>query len=135
MLLKIYVEILNSQQVLDYTFVGIYKEEVEDLQLGISPVIFDDEAEVEVDDDIFIFQHPKGRPKEFSHEKVMRVEKPFVYYKADTDTGSSGSPVFKKLELIAVHHKGNEEELYNKGTLCSEILSHLKTGKCKYKDG
>lgn len=123
---------LNSWQILDYTVVGINKKEVDDLQLGISPIIFDDEGEIAIGDNIVIFQHPKGRPKEFSHEKVTKIDKPFVYYKADTDTGSSGSPVLKNLEVIAVHHKGNEEELYNKGTLCSEILSHLNTGNCKY---
>ena len=91
------------------------------------------EPEVQKGDQIFVFQHPKGRPKEFSQEQVLHIERPFVYYKADTETGSSGSPVFTSvgLKLIAVHHKGSEELSYNKGTLCSEILSHLNSEKCK----
>ena len=85
-------------------------------------------------DVIIIFQHPKGRAKAYSSEKILHVEKPFVFYKADTETGSSGSPVLTAsgLKLIAIHHKGSEELSYNKGTLCSEVLMHLHTGTCRY---
>ena len=83
---------------------------------------------------VMIFQHPKGRPKEFSQEKILNVEKPFVYYKADTETGSSGSPVLTSvgLQLIAIHHKGSEELSYNKGTLTSEVLMHLEKETCTF---
>ena len=85
-------------------------------------------------DQVIIFQHPKGRPKEFSSDKILGVEKPFVRYQADTDKGSSGSPVVTTtgLKLIAVHHGGSNKLGYNKGTLCSEILVHLRTGTCKW---
>ena len=85
-------------------------------------------------DQVIIFQHPQGRPKEFSGDKLLHVEKPFVRYRADTDKGSSGSPVVTTtgLKLIAVHHGGKAELGYNRGTLCSEILVHLRTGTCKW---
>ena len=85
-------------------------------------------------DQIIIFQHPQARPKEFSVDKILCVEKPFVQYRADTDDGSSGSPVVTTtgLKLIAVHHGGEAELGYNRGTLCSEILVHLRTGTCKW---
>lgn len=88
------------------------------------------EPELTKGDVIIIFQHPRGRAKECSVEKILHVEKPFVFYQADTETGSSGSPVLTTtgLKLIAVHHKGSDELGYNKGTLCSEVLMHLKTG-------
>ena len=84
-------------------------------------------------DQIIIFQHPQARPKEFSVDKILDIKKPFVQYRADTDDGSSGSPVVTTtgLKLIAVHH-GGKAESYNKGTLCSEILVHLRTGTCKW---
>ena len=90
--------------------------------------------ELTAGDQIIIFQHPKARPKEFSVDKILRVEKPFVQYRADTDNGSSGSPVVTTtgLKLIAVHHGGEAELGYNRGTLCSEILVHLRTGTCKW---
>lgn len=92
------------------------------------------EPELRREDSIFIFQHPKGRPKEYSQEKILHVQRPFVFYKADTETGSSGSPVLTTvgLKLVAVHHKGSEELGYNKGTLCSEVMMHLNRGTCRF---
>lgn len=117
-------------QELDYTFVGVEKEDVDALNLDISPIKFKSEPPIHQGDDIFILQHPKGRPKEFSHDKILNVDPPFIYYKADTESGSSGAPVLWRLNLVAVHQKGSEELGYNKGVLCSEVLSHLNTGKC-----
>ena len=92
------------------------------------------EPELKKGENVMIIQHPKGRPKHFSQEKISNVEKPFVFYKADTENGSSGSPVLASegLALIAVHHKGSEELSYNKGTLTSEILMHLQEGTCMF---
>ena len=82
-------------------------------------------------DHISIFQHPRGESKQFSSEVIIDVIKPFVYYKASTDHGSSGSPVLRNLEVIALHHTGDGQHGFNYGTLCSEIIDHLNTGKCK----
>lgn len=98
----------------------------------IDPLDFVEEEEpLSVGDDIFIFQHPKGDTKKLSYQKISRIERPYVYYSADTDVGSSGSVVLRKFKLIAVHSKGSDLLQYNKGTLCSEIIRHLKTGTCK----
>ena len=85
-------------------------------------------------DQIIIFQHPRGRPKEFSNNKILGVKKPLVRYQADTEKGSSGSPVVKTtgLKLIAVHQEGSTQLGYNTGTLCNEILMHLRTETCKW---
>ena len=121
-------------QDLDYTFVGVNKQDIDKLQHNIQPLVLEPNPELRKDDSIFIFQHPKGRPKEWSTEKILNVEKPFVFYKADTETGSSGSPVLTTagLKLIAIHHKGSEEGGYNKGTLSSEVLMHLEKGTCMF---
>ena len=120
---------------LDYTFVGVQKEDIDAvaLQLGviINPIPFLPEPSISLGDEIFIPQHPKGRPKELSHGKIMAANLPFVYYKADTGKGSSGAPVFWRLNLVAVHQEEREEQKYNKGALCREILSHLNEGTCK----
>jgi len=122
----------RTHKELDYTFVGIYKEDVDNLplQCNIEPIVMETEPDLRKGDGIFIFQHPKGRPKEYSQEKIIHIERPFVYYKADTETGSSGSPVLTTvgLKLVAIHHKGSEELGYNKGSLCSEVLMHLNSG-------
>lgn len=118
-------------QDLDYTFVGVNKEDIDKLQPGVHPIPLETEPEL-TKGNIFIFQHPKGRPKEWSTEEILNIEKPFVLYKADTDKGSSGSPVLTSpgLKLIAIHHRGSKKGGYNKGTLISEVLTHLEKRKC-----
>ena len=119
-------------QELDYTFVGVDKKEIDDLNLSIQPIAMEPEPELRKDDEIFVFQHPKGEPKKYSQDKIVGVQPPFVLYKADTKSGSSGSPVVTTvgLKLVGIHHTGCEELSYNKGTLCSEILQDLKSGMC-----
>ncbi|XP_044183861.1 uncharacterized protein LOC122964368 [Acropora millepora] len=115
---------------LDYTFVGISHDDIVEKIPDLQPIEMETEPEPAEGDQIIIFQHPQARPKEFSVDKILRVEKPFVQYRADTDDGSSGFPVVTTtgLKLIAVHHGGEAELGYNRGTLCSEILVHLRTG-------
>ena len=110
------------------------KADIDGLNLTIQPILMEPEPELKTGENVMIIQHPKGRPKHFSQEKISNVEKPFVFYKADTETGSSGSPVLASegLALIAVHHKGCGELSYNKGTLSSEILMHLQEGTCMF---
>jgi hypothetical protein len=43
--------------------------------------------------DIFLLQHPLGRPTEFAPGKIAKVEDFEFYHSAETDFGSSGSPV------------------------------------------
>ena len=118
-------------KVLDYTIVGCEADTIENC-FCIDPLEFvEEEKSLNVGDDIFIFQHPKGDTKKLSYQKISRIERPYVYYSADTDVGSSGSVVLRKFKLIAVHSKGSDLLQYNKGTLCSEIIHHLKTGTCK----
>ncbi|XP_020610858.1 uncharacterized protein LOC110049405 [Orbicella faveolata] len=118
----------RTQKELDYTFVGVNKQDLDSLQQRVEPIPIAPEPELRQEDSVMIFQHPKGRRKEYSQDKIISIEKPFVFYQADTETGSSGSPVLTAvgLKLIAIHHKGSEEGGYNKGTLISEVLMHLE---------
>jgi len=55
----------------------------------------------------FILHHPDGLPKKASVDdtEVLSVNSSFVLYAADTQGGSSGSPVFdKRGRLTALHH-------------------------------
>ncbi len=81
-----------------------------------------------------IIQHPQGRRKEvvLQDNKIERVKKSLLLYKADTQCGSSGSPVFNNgWELVALHHAGGERDatskawLNNEGIRISSIVSHL----------
>jgi endonuclease G len=61
---------------------------------------------------INIVQHPQGRPKEiaFRNNLMLRIDdEEKVTYQTDTDSGSSGSPVFNdQWEMVALHHKSVE---------------------------
>jgi V8-like Glu-specific endopeptidase len=61
----------------------------------------------EVDDRVYIIQHPGGRPKQiaFQHNLVRAVEPDYLQYWTDTDLGSSGSPVFdERWAVVGLHH-------------------------------
>ena len=110
------------------------KADIDGLSLPIEPILMEPEPELKKGENVMIIQHPKGRQKQFSQEKILKVEKPFVFYKADTERGSSGSPVLTSegLALVAVHHKGCKKGGYNKGSLISEILKDLQEGSCMF---
>ncbi len=78
-----------------------------------------------------IIQHPKGRSKELSlHDnKVTYIYNKVIRYTADTEPGSSGSPVFNDdWELVALHHAGWSEvegEATNEGIRISAIVEYL----------
>ncbi|MGC1309427.1 MAG: LamG-like jellyroll fold domain-containing protein [Phormidesmis sp.] len=60
-------------------------------------------------DSVIIVQHPKGRRKQvvLNNNRVVAngLYKDFLRYEADTDYGSSGSPVFNaSWELVGLHH-------------------------------
>lgn len=66
---------------------------------------------VQLDEFVNIIQHPNGRSMEVSlrFNQVVAVEDKRIYYLADTEEGSSGSPVFDdSWRLIALHHSGGE---------------------------
>lgn len=75
-----------------------------------------------------IFQHPQGRSKEVSrkHSKIVRETDTVLHYMADTEGGSSGSPVFSLdgSTVIALHHVGTNK--YNEGVLMKRILPHIQ---------
>src|SRR5262249_40047736 len=69
----------------------------------------DDEGAVLKDEYVNIIQHPNGRPKQVAlrDNQVTDVLKKYLHYRADTEPGSSGAPVFNdEWELIGLHHSG-----------------------------
>jgi V8-like Glu-specific endopeptidase len=82
-------------------------------------------------DDVFLIGHPGGGPKEvaFAQNEVTYIRKHLIRYSVDTMVGSSGAPVFDwRFSLIAMHHRGDEEQTYNEGILISHIkpaIDHL----------
>ncbi|KAL3656918.1 hypothetical protein V7S43_018123 [Phytophthora oleae] len=104
---------------------------------------------------IYIPQHPRGEPKEIAAMKdgklavievqtpssfessgyLRRDNEPTVWYNADTEPGSSGSPVLSRRDnsVVALHRAGNSEttqsastELFNTGVRIDLIARDLQ---------
>jgi V8-like Glu-specific endopeptidase len=75
---------------------------------------------------ITVIQHPWGRPMELSVDLLTSVDHHMINYKADTNSGSSGAPVFdKKWRLIGIHFGSLANESHNTGLRASRIIGHL----------
>lgn len=85
-----------------------------------------------------VIQHPEGRPKEIAlHDnQIDSVYANVVRYTTDTETGSSGSPVFNNSwKVIALHHAAGEKDeagawKNNEGIRLDRILQYMRS---KYK--
>ena len=82
------------------------------------PLPLGTQFEVAVDDTVVIVQHPGGGFKQFALEPlaIRLVEADRIQYLADTQQGSSGSPVFNtRMEVIALHHAEAEATVVVEG--------------------
>ncbi len=81
-------------------------------------------------DVVFIVQHPKGAPLSMASGTVSQLAQGGrrMRYDADTESGSSGSPVFDAdLALVALHHAGDPawSAKYNEGIPAGLIADNL----------
>lgn len=63
-------------------------------------------------DRVYVIGHPQGGPLSISMQdnRVVDVHDPKIQYRAPTEPGSSGSPVFNQdWQLVALHHAGSTE--------------------------
>ena len=77
-----------------------------------------------------IVQHPQGRRKEVALQKnkISSIHPTEIFYKTDTDYGSSGSPVFNNSwELVALHHARSLNQPVNKGIRIDKIVQDLRS--------
>ncbi len=92
---------------LDFTIIAC---DPSPLPMDIEPIVLlRDPDTVTRGERVNIIQHPRGRKKEISlHDnKVNYVYDVGIRYTADTEGGSSGSPVFNnEWNLVALHHAG-----------------------------
>lgn len=85
-----------------------------------------DRATVEVSEPILILQHPDAMPLKLALGSVTATEaNKHIWYKVNTEGGSSGSPCLtQNLEVIGLHHYGTDFQ--NRGIAAAAILPHLK---------
>ena len=97
---------------LDFAIVGVAGG-AQLTAFGYCPLIAQ-EGKILIGDPINIIQHPKGEMKQIVVRENRLLDLPdkqqldrFAHYAADTEPGSSGSPVFNdQWDVIALHHSG-----------------------------
>ena len=98
---------------LDYTLVAVAATNADGASLagrGWSPLI-EESGKALLTTRVNLIQHPGGRVQQVAlrENEIIDVDfnDHFTHYQADTEPGSSGSPVFNDLwELAALHHAG-----------------------------
>jgi endonuclease G len=69
--------------------------------------LIESEGKAIIGDFVTIVQHPRGAKKQIAlrENRIVDVPERFLHYSADTEPGSSGSPVFNdQWEIVALHH-------------------------------
>jgi len=95
---------------------------------------------------VFIIQHPNGESKKISllNNKMMirNEQSSYLYYEADTEPGSSGSPVFnRQWEVVALHHsvefaRDPEDRILAKdGSLWNEAMGTAAIQTMSFNEG
>jgi endonuclease G, mitochondrial len=102
---------------------------------GRNPLI-EAEGKAVVGEFVTIVQHPRGHKKQVAlrENRIVDLLDSFLHYEADTEPGSSGSPVFNdQWEIVALHHASvpapSHDELggfMNEGIRASRILKFVR---------
>jgi endonuclease G, mitochondrial len=101
---------LNNPR-LDYALVAVAPQSDEGSPIsdrGFIPLIVES-GKVLIGEAVNVIQHPAGEPQQIAirNNNVTDVIDDFLHYAADTERGSSGSPVFNmQWVLAALHHSG-----------------------------
>lgn len=118
----------------DFALVGVKGSDAELAQFGFNPLV-EAEGKAVIGEFVTIVQHPRGEKKQVSlrENRIVDLPETFMHYEADTEPGSSGSPVFNdQWEVVALHHASvpapAQAELggfLNEGIRISRILQFL----------
>jgi len=124
-----------ADQARDFALVALVATAEELAEFGFNPLIRA-EGKAIVGEYVTIVQHPNGEKKQLvlRDQQIVDVPAEFLHYMADTQPGSSGSPVFNdQWEIVALHHAsvrtgkpgGTAKEFVNEGVRISRILKMI----------
>ena len=79
-------------------------------------------------EDIIILQHPLGKDIHCGIGKIIDYNNFEFHHSADTDFGSSGSPIilFKNFFVVGIHKGADKKSKYNIGTFIHIIIEKIK---------
>ncbi|GIH75688.1 DNA/RNA non-specific endonuclease [Planobispora longispora] len=90
----------------DFALVAVRAPAADLAALGFNRMI-ESEGKAIIGEFVTIVQHPRGEKKQVAlrENRIVDVLDQFLHYVADTEPGSSGSPVFNdQWEVVALHH-------------------------------
>lgn len=109
------------------------------------PLALGSRFDIGLESPIIIIQHPLGAYKRFAIDmlSVQYRDDQVVQYLADTQKGSSGSPVFNiNMQVIALHHAESEAQITvngkqevvwrNQGIHIQQVMNDLKTSGIEF---
>ncbi|MFC9362763.1 DNA/RNA non-specific endonuclease [Rhodococcus sp. NPDC057014] len=119
----------------DFALVAVGAEPGTLAQFGFSPLI-QAEGKAVIGEFVTIVQHPRGEKKQIAlrENRIVDIPERFLHYSADTEPGSSGSPVFNdQWEVVALHHASVRAPQHtefggvlNEGVRISRILEYVR---------
>lgn len=100
-----------TDEKLDFTLVAVAQQSRDGQSLADRGWIslIPESGKALIGEPVNIIQHPNGLPQHvvIKNNKITDLVDDFLHYEADTEPGSSGSPVFNmQWELAALHHSG-----------------------------
>jgi endonuclease G len=123
---------INDQE-RDFALVAVAAREQELAAYGLNRLI-EAQGKAIIGDFVTIVQHPRGEKKQVAlrDNRIVDQLEFFLHYEADTEPGSSGSPVFNdQWEVVALHHASvptpehGAGTFLNEGIRASRILSYM----------
>jgi endonuclease G len=127
-----------ADEALDFAIVAVRAATEELAPFGFNRLIKSD-GKALVGEFVTIVQHPRGEKKQVAlrENRIVDGQDRFLHYSADTEPGSSGSPVFNdQWEVVALHHasvKAPEHTefggILNEGIRVSAIVGAVEAGQ------
>jgi endonuclease G len=133
-------DVFRTNPALDYTLIRVRGNQGDDVDSSRLPgeiwgfITLNDSPIYRSKQHFNVVQHPSGRRKEVALQdnEIDRLFSNVVRYKADTEPGSSGSPVFDNLwQIVALHHAGGDRDasgkwLNNEGIRIDAVIDDLR---------
>ncbi|MGH3240474.1 MAG: trypsin-like serine peptidase, partial [Spirillospora sp.] len=124
-----------ADEELDFALVAVDAPPAELAAFGHNRLV-EAEGKAIIGEFVTIVQHPRGDRKQVAlrENRIVDIPERFLHYAADTEPGSSGSPVFNdQWEVVALHHAsvpvpdpGEVGGFVNEGIRISRICARLR---------